>query len=169
MQSYKDLNIDYTIGNLYIESYGLNSLEGCPEYITGDLRCSNNYLKSLVGGPQKVDGNYWCSTNRLTDLVGCASHIGGELRCPYNPITSLIGIHKIIKSCPCICLTYRHIKQGGIGLLLIDGLTEFNFAADQRISKPFKIIQKYLGKGTKGMMECSKELISNGYALYAKL
>ena len=164
MQSYNGLNKIYTSGHLDIYYLDLTSLETCPEHITGDFSCRDNNLSSLVGGPQKVDVDYYCSSNSLTDLVGCASHIGGSLRCEYNDITSLVGIHKIIKSCPIIYFDDMRIKEGGIGLLLIENLEWIT-----RSNEPFKIISKYFGTGTKGMMACSKELISRGYTNYAKL
>ena len=143
----------------------LTSLRFTPEHITGAFRCDHNQLTNLHNGPQRVDGHYQCSFNdHLTDLVGCASHIGGILVITGNPITSLIGIHKIIKSCKGISLDGYTVTLGGIGLLLIENLTEI---LDD--SEPFNIIKSYLGSGTKGMMECSKELIEKGYSNYAKL
>ena len=130
----------------------------------GDYMPAYCNLTSLVGGPQTVTGNYNCKYNQLTDLVGCASHIGGELDLDGNNITSLVGIHKIIKTCSEITFDDHLITQGGIGLLLIENLTEISSYTEQ-----FQIISRYLGTGTKGMMACRKELISNGYALYAIL
>ena len=164
MRSYNDLCRDYKGSDLNICNEGLDSLDVCPEYISGTFNCGHNDLTSLVGGPQKVGDYYRCNHNHLTDLVGCASHIGKTLQCYDNNITSLVGIHKIIKSCDYIDFDEYRIQEGGIGLLLIDNLTMI--ASD---SVPFKIISKYLGTGTKGMMECSKELISKGYHVYAKL
>ena len=141
------------------------SLEGCPQHITGEFTCYGNIITSLVGGPQIVDGEYWCDGNELTDLTGCASHIGDTLRFRNNrKITSLVGIHKIIKSCTYMYFDCDNITEGGIGLLMIENLT---YISDG--NPPFKIIQSYLGTGTKGMMECSKELTNKGYANYAKL
>ena len=164
MRSYKDLNITYRRGELDLSQSLLTSLEGCPNVITGDFYCTSNYLTTLVGGPQQVDGDYLSSGNSLTDLVGCASHIGGTLYIKRTNITSLIGIHKIIKSCQKIFLNTENITQGGIGLLLINDLFSISDG-----DLPFKIIRSYIGQGTKGMMECSKELIANGYAQFAKL
>ena len=132
-----------------------------------DYDCSSSNLTTLVGGPTSVDGYYHCYDNQLTDLVGCASHIGGQLYISNNQITSLVGIHKIIKSCNIIYIGQNNdvITEGGIGLLLINNL--INIYPFEYM--PFQIIQKYLGTGTKGMMACRKELISNGYSEYAKL
>ena len=158
------LGKNYTGGDLIVNDKKLVSLEGCPTHITGTFNCSFEKLKTLVGGPQRVDGNYKCAFNRLTDLVGCASHISGTLIITDNKITSLVGIHKIIKSCNTIWFNDYKITQGGIGLLLIENLTNISYD-----DEPFQIIAQYLGSGTKGMMECSKELISSGYDNYAKL
>ena len=82
----------------------------------------------------------------------------------FTKITSLVGIHKIIKSCSIIHFHCDEIKEGGIGLLLIDNLYEIsNYLA------PFAIISSYLGSGTKGIMACRNELIENGYENHAKL
>ena len=165
MPSYKDLGIDYTSGHLNITNVQLVSLSGCPEHISGDIRARANKLTSLVGGPQIVDWHYSCHMNKLTSLVGCASHIGGIFDYRSNDtMTSLVGIHKIIKSCKQIHFNSDKITQGGIGLLLIANLTDITYC-----SLPFKIISNYLSTGTKGMMECRTELISKGYANYAKL
>ena len=165
MTNYNDLNISYQYGDLAINGDQLTSLERCPEHITGSFHCVANDLTSLIGGPQQVDSWYMCNDNKLTDLIGCASHIGGQLHFTNNNnITSLVGIHKIIKSCQRLKFDSEYIKIGGIGLLLIANLTKISI-----YNPPFEIIALYLGTGTKGMMECSKELIAKGYAPYAKL
>ena len=164
MKTYNDLNITYQGGILKVFNDDLWSLDGCPEYITGEFNCSYNKLKSLVGGPKEVDGDYDCTDNPLSNLIGCASHISGELYCYDTAITSLVGIHKIIKSCKSIAFGELEIKEGGIGLLLINNVTNIS-----RSTKPFRIIKKYLGTGTKGMMECRAELIKEGYEQHAKL
>ena len=167
MRSYKDLNYNYQGVDLILDNRKLNSLDGCPEDITGDFDCSNNYLRSLVGGPQRVAGWYDAEhqNSSLTSLVGCASHIGHRLYfCGNDELTSLVGIHKIIKSCKIMTFDSENITEGGIGLLMINNLTEITDDAIQ-----FHIIKQYLGSGTKGMMECSKELTAKGYSPYAKL
>ena len=168
MRSYNDLTVEEQLlkyDNLNICGKELNSLVGCPEHIPGAFDCNDNKLTSLVGGPQRVDGHYNCRYNHLTSLDGCASHISGMLYTNGNSIPSLVGIHKIIKSCNGIMLNTIKITEGGIGLLLIDNLTQIY----PNGKTPFQIISTYLGTGTKGMMECRKELISKGYADYAKL
>ena len=165
MRNYNDVVTKYISGELKVAKLKLTTLEGCPEHITGSFHCESNKLASLIGGPQKVDGTYMCQSNRLTSLVGCASHIGDRLAFFSNPkISSLVGIHKIIKSCQGVWFDAENITQGGIGLLLIEHMSGISTNTE-----PFKIIRSYIGQGTKGMMECSKELISKGYANYAQL
>ena len=164
MPNCKTLGKKYQSGDFDISKKKRDSLEGCPVVITGDFDCINNDLTSLVGGPQKVDGYYYCSRNQLTDLYGCAGFIRDTLFCNNNKITSLVGIHKIIKQCPNIFFDCENITEGGIGLLLIANLSYISTNIE-----PFEIISRYLSSGTKGMMECSKELKAKGFSQYAKL
>ena len=163
MRSYKELNTIYQGGYLHIAEM-IDSLEGCPQHITGYFDCGGNHVTSLIYGPQQVDGHYNCAYNILTELTGCASHIDGVLNFSGNKITSLIGIHKIIKNCKKILFDCDKITEGGIGLLMIGGMSYIS--SD---TPPFEIIKSYLGTGTKGMMECSKELMSKGHTKYTKL
>ena len=166
MPNCKTYGKKYKGGDFYISRKKIDSLEGCPQHITGDFACdNNNNLSNLIGGPAKVDGIYHCQYNQLTDLDGCASHIGDFLNFADNSITSLVGIHKIIKSCKKIWFDPDSIKEGGVGLLLIENLTYIS----TRNYPSFEIISNYLGTGTKGMMACSKELTEKGYDDYAKL
>ena len=185
MPNFNDLTMEYQGGNLTISHTNIDSLVGCPNHITGQFNCQRNELTSLVGGPQKVDSDYDCNHNPLTSLVGapniisgdfCTWHselpnlvgspsiILGDYFCTRNKITSLVGLHKIIKQCYGFYFDTEKIIEGGIGLLLISELVDISNSTE-----PFKIIRKYLGAGTKGMMECSKELTAKGYAPYAKL
>ena len=164
MQRYKRSIANYQGGDLEMVANDITSLDGFPTHITGSFNCGSNQITSLVGGPQKVDGDYICEDNRLTDFEGCASHIEGYIGSVDNQITSLVGIHKIIKSCIAIEFDSEKITQGGIGLLLIANLEDMSTSTE-----PFKIIKSYLGTGTKGMLDCSKELTAKGYGDYAKL
>ena len=163
MPNYKDLNMYYKDGDLDIDSSELDSLTGCPNHITGNFNCASNNLTDLVGGPQQIDGDFMCDYNELTTLMGAPSKVD-VIECNYNNITSLVGIHKIIKICKEFYFDDDKITEGGIGLLMIKDLTEISMNQE-----PFVIIANYLSTGTKGMMECSKELKAKGYEQYAKL
>ena len=165
MPSYNELPTNYINGDFIISPFStFKTLMGCPDVITGDFSCDHTDITSLVGGPQQVGYDYYCTNTHITNLIGCASHIGGTLCFQDSNITSLVGIHKIIKSCNQFVFNPGKITEGGIGLLMIANL---NFISKQ--TEPFKIIKKYLGQGTKGMMECSKELKAKGFESYAKL
>jgi len=126
--------------------------------------CSSNNLTSLAGSPDYVEEDFSCYNNMITSLDGAPHHIGEELNCSNNQITSLVSIHKIIKSCGQIFISKNPIKEGGLGLLLIKDL-------EYIVSElpALKIINKYLGKGKRGMIDCQTELIKAGYKEFAKL
>ena len=157
---------NYTHGSIIVKDPINGSLAGSPKHIIdGNFNCTDNKITSLVGGPEIVDGYFSCDDNLLTDLNGAPRIIGAWIDFRHNPkITSLVGIHKIIKKCPDFTFNSSCITHGGIGLLLIENLARISAGAE-----PFKIIKRYIGTGTKGMMECSKELKAKGYDEYAKL
>jgi hypothetical protein len=130
-----------------------------------DFDCSNNQLTSLQGAPSSVSGDFACSNNQLTSLQGAPSSVSGDFYCDNNQLTSLQGVHKIIMTLngdfDC---QGNPITSGGIGLLLIEGLT--GITADQ---PAFDIIEKYLGQGKKGLLLCQDELIEAGYEEYTRL
>ena len=98
------------------------------------------------------------------DILTVAT-VNGIFNCEHNKISSLVGIHKTIKilNGP-IHLQGNPIRSGGIGLILIEGLTYID------LKRPaIKIINKYLGQGKKGLLLCQDELIEAGYEKYAKL
>ena len=162
--TYDQIVNDYKGGDVDIKFDKLTEFKDCPQHITGYFACWMTPLTSLVGGPQRVDGKYLFSRTEVSSLDGCASYIGDTLNFQETKVSSLVGIHKIIKHCPEITFDGKNIIEGGIGMLLIDGLSCITAHTE-----PFYIIEKYLGSGAKGMMECSKELISRGYEAYAKL
>jgi hypothetical protein len=91
--------------------------------------------------------------------------IGTFFYCTDNELTSLEGVHKIIKKIGGAFYCWGSpIKTGGIGLILIEGLTRIR--SDQ---PAFKIINRYLGQGKKGLLRCQDELIEAGYEEFARL
>jgi hypothetical protein len=147
----------------------LTSLEGAPTSVGKNFACNWNKLTSLEGGPSFVGGYFYCYDNQLTSLQGAPSSVGSDFSCGGNKLTSLEGIHKIIKiingNFYCQGPTMKNsITSGGIGLILIEGLkgTDANHPA-------FKIIEKYLGQGKKGLLYCQDELIEAGYEEFARL
>ena len=133
--------------------------------VDGYFDCGNNQLTSLEGAPHAVGGNFFCNSNLVTSLEGTPHTVGGGFSCASNQLTSLEGVHKIIKKINGMMnLRGNPIESGGIGLIMIDGLTKI-------ISDlpAFRIIEKYLGQGKKGLLLCQDELIEAGYEEYAKL
>lgn len=153
------------IGNYFsCRKNQLSSLKGSPAVIKGTFDCSDNKLTSLEGIPEKV-GNCYISGNILTSLVGAPKIINGDFGCENNKLISLKDIHKIINK---INGGFHHsgnpIKSHVLGLLLIDGLNEVTGHHNWS-----KILNRYLGKGRKGMLDCQNELIDMGLEEYAQL
>jgi hypothetical protein len=132
--------------------------------VLGDKRLGE--LKQLPVKFGTVNRSFDCSYNQLTSLEGAPNTIGGYFFCGGNQeLTSLQGVYKIIKKINGrLYITDTPIKSGGIGLILIEGLTKIysNLPA-------FKIINRYLGQGKKGLLRCQEELVDAGYEEYAKL
>jgi len=148
------------------EVSSLDDLKGAtePVNVTCNVYLSAEKLAHLPVKFGEVGGDFSCYDNQLTSLEGAPSQVGGYFACSYNKLTSLVGIHKIIKSCQEIYLSGNPIKEGGLGLLLIKDLEHI-------VSElpALKIIDKYLGKGKRGMIDCQQELIKAGYKEFAKI
>ena len=98
-------------------------------------------------------------------------HTSHMINMSNNNIKSLVGLHKVIKKTVGIGLSCSKIISGGLGLLLIDGLTNIvNISRHgDALTTPFKIIQQHLGTDNSKIFRCQKELIDAGYEEYAKL
>lgn len=82
-------------------------------------------------------------------------------------ITSLVGINDIVESMDgSFRFTPENIKSGGIGLILIVGLSLVY--TNIQNSVPFKIIARYIGR-PEDIFECQSELIEAGYEAIAQL
>lgn len=85
-------------------------------------------------------------------------------------ITSLVGISDVFKRLDTIYLNECAIRKGGIGLLLIPGLTYIHFTGMTGGRKQaFEIISKYLNQHEDGLFECQTELIEEGLEEFAEL
>ncbi len=112
-----------------------------------------------------VGGSFYCSGNRLISLEGAPHTVGGHLNCSNNQLTSLVGVHRILRRIGgMLFLNGNKIETGGIGLILVEGLTRI--AADQ---PAFGIISKYLGQGNRGVLRCQEALHEAGFEEFAKL
>ncbi len=96
--------------------------------------------------------------------------VRGHLGISSNQIRSLVGVHNHLKYCPQIDLSNNDIMEGGIGLLLVEGLFKIiNHGKIHALNKAMQIINNYLILGQAGLLECQQELIEEGLDQYAKL
>ncbi len=152
-------------GDFYCHKNRLTSLEGAPVTVGGNFDCSNNQLTSLEGVPGSIGGGFYCDENQLTTLEGAPGAVGGNFNCNYNRLTSLVGAHRILRRVgDGLYILDNPIASGGIGLILVKGLTEI-YAAHPA----FEIIGQYLGQGNKGVLRCQEALHEAGYGEFAKL
>ncbi len=156
-------------GDFDCSSNLLTSLKEGPNDIAEDFNCSSNDLRTLNGGPSFVRGTYNCSENELTSLEGSPEWVNSISFCT-NCISSLKGISDIIIHIGSyIDLSHNPIKEGGIGLLLIEGLQEIICYHTGEFEQAAKIISKYLKLGYDGILDCQEELIDAGLERFAKL
>jgi len=89
--------------------------------------------------------------------------------CRDQGLTSLEGIAKAIPNAESIDLRDNQIKTGGLGLLLIKGLSKYSIKYDYKDQKFMEIIVDYFGKGKRGLIDCQTELIKAGFKEHAKI
>ncbi len=152
-------------GRVYLVGMKLEWLPVRFGTVSGYFDCSNNRLTTLEGAPSTVGGYFDCTSNRLTSLEGAPGSVGGNFVCFNNRLTSLVGVHRILRQIGGgLFLTGNEIVSGGIGLLLVEGLTRI--VTDQ---PAFEIINRYFGQGKKGLLRCQEELHEAGYEEFARL
>ncbi len=125
----------------------------------------------------------FCYVGGLFDLVGNNINslknlptIANRIDLSSNDLNSLCGIHDI-KNCVSIGLSGNYIVEGGIGLILINGLQRVSFGIKSEIDsiaamnfiRALKIIRKYFNQGKDGLLACANELEENGLEEFAKL
>ncbi len=161
------------VGNYSCRNNKLITLEGAPSEINGEFDCENNKLTSLKHCPKKVKGNFNAGRN-LIDTIEYLPESVKSLDLGHNKLISLVGIHKVLKKCETLILHNNNIEEGGLGILLIEGLYFIN-CNSRPISGPLEfkqaihIIQKYTSVGKKGLLACQEELIENGLERFAKI
>ncbi len=130
--------------------------------------CHQNLLTTLEGAPTSVGGTFWCMQNLLTTLEGAPTSVGGTFHCGDNQLTSLVGVHRHLKRIDSTLVIPCTIESGGIGLILVEGL-EFIGTHAGAVQPAFKIINRYLGQGMKGVLRCQEELHDAGLEEFARL
>lgn len=142
-------------------------------HVDGYFDIDNNFLTSLEGSPKTCNGYFSCQNNKLTSINFAPKFIEQTGYFNGNQITALIGINDIFERLGFVgadgglSFDYDNIIQGGLGLVLIDGLTYLHDIADYD-GGPFNIIKKYLGKPD-DIFDCQNELIEAGFEEFAKL
>ncbi len=148
----------------------LTSLKGSPTSVGLIFSCSNNYVTSLEGSPKYIGFDFSCRKNKLISLDYSPETIGRDFICAENQIHSLEGIHKSIKKIGRVFdCSHNPITSGGIGLILIEDLSSINAKNCMDFTKAAEIINKYLGKGKTGLLDCQEELEEASLEQYAKL
>lgn len=145
----------------------LTTLKGAPRTVGGEFSCNFNRLTTLEGAPDYVGGDFSCERNILITLKGAPKKVGGDFYCTGNNLTSLKDIHKIITNIKgeFYCQGNR-IKSHVLGLLLIDGITEI---CGGKNDEWCDILNKYLGMGRKGLLDCQNDLIEVGLEEFAQI
>ncbi len=133
--------------------------------VTGHVSLSGPGLKQFPVRFGAVGSDFGCGWNRLTSLEGAPSAVGGNFSCSDTRLTSLRGVHRILRRIDGrMYIRGNEIVSGGIGLVLVEGLTEID--ADQ---PAFEIIEKYLGQGNRGVLRCQEALHEANLGEFAKI
>lgn len=163
----------------------LTSLKDAPEIVHGSVSINNCSLTSLEHFPEvRGRSNFSCRINLrnnpgITSLAGLENKVTGISTLIANNIgiTSILGIDNHLKhfftNTPqsilgSLSLDWDLIKEGGIGLLLIDRLDLLASPNSLKLPKPFQIIARYM-KEKGNIFDCQMELIDAGLEAYAEL
>jgi hypothetical protein len=133
--------------------------------VEGIFDCSDTNLTSFKGAPRIVGKVLNYNTSNVASLEGIPPWVGGNFGCFLRNVKSLSGIDKMVKHVGGGFYTYgttTHI----LGLLLIDGITEFGFEVGGRVEL-HKIMNKYVGTGD--ILSAQDELIDAGFTDQARL
>ena len=151
-------------------------LEGCPNRIEGDLFASNCELTSLEGCATFIGKNLIVHDNMLKSLkVSRPIYVDGAISAAGNRITSLVGVEEWFLHAERILLSSNNITEGGVGLLLIPGITtipEVRKPGNVFDGKVVPILNKYITQyqhPEDRIYACQKELIDTGLEAFAQL
>ncbi len=163
------VQFDTVGGDFCCSNNRLTTLEGAPSTVGRYFDCSNNRLTTLEGAPSIVGKYFYCNNNLLTSLEGAPSAVSGYFGCHNNRLTSLVGAHRILRRVGGeFYLWSNPIESGGIGLLLVEGLTQI-YAGLSPARAAFEIIGRHLGQGMKGVLRCQEALYEAGLGTFAQL
>jgi hypothetical protein len=135
-------------GSFRCERNNLGTLEGCPTIVGSHFSCGYNRLNVLNHGPKEVGKNYNFYGNNIFTLDGLPNYAGGVMKFDYFDTSPLLKI----------------LFVKGIRLIELIGVDNNQSEADQVSS----IVNKYLGKGKAGALQCAAELAKAGFKGNAK-
>ncbi len=152
------------VGDVILTGYGLERLPVRFGTVGGRFDCAGNALTTMEGAPRAVGGSFSCAWNRLASLEGVPRAFGST-NFRGNRLISLVGAHRILGRVDgSLYLWENEIVAGGIGLILVEGLDRIK--ADQ---PAFRIIERYLGQGNRGVLHCQEALHEAGLERFARL
>jgi hypothetical protein len=152
-------------GDFYCQYNKLTTLEGAPTSVGSVFYCNNNQLITLQGAPSSVGGSFSCSGNNLTTLEGAPKSVGGDFYCHYNKLTTLKGAPSSVGSV-FYCAYNDNLPL--LRLLLIKNINKIEFLKINNIIVE-NILNKYLGQGKAGALQCAAELAKAGFKGNARL
>lgn len=140
--------------------------------ISGLFDCGRKNLTSLIGSPTEAR-NFKCENNKLTSLVGGPKIIGNSYLCFNNPLQSLDGVPTEMAGW--FAISYSS-NLPLLRLVLINGVKRIAFTKGTPISSRniqyielSEVLNKYLGKGKAGAIQCAAELSKLGFKENARL
>lgn len=138
--------------------------------VTGGFEVTMSSLETLANFPTKIGGTLHIMNSQITTLKELNVDVGSSVTISGNDqLTDVRGIHKHIKSAGVfVSLDFKHVKTGGLGLLLIKDIT----FVETGNSELDKILNKYLEEDTRtqdSLLDCQEELIDAGLGQFAKL
>lgn len=160
-----DLTVD-VYGDVYLSHQEFSSFPVKFGMVHGNFSFSNcTSLTSLAGSPHTVNWNFngdGCLS--LASIEGAPTLVKGIFsifNCPT--LTSFEDFNETLKVNGYFSCNWNLIQKGGLGFVNTEVFRLYNPVG------PFKIIEKYLGRGEDGLLECQSELIENGFEDYAIL
>lgn len=160
------------ISNVYKLKKSVPKLPIMFNKVGGSFNCAMNYLTTLEGSPKIINESFYCGFNLLTSLEGGPIHVGEDYKCDgNNELNSLDGLPQTIgkglylgyrKDLPMLkILGVRNLKKLYLKSIYIN---------DEPLITPINdIINKYLGQGRIGVLQCAAELTRAGFKGNARL
>lgn len=160
----------YVKGDLYIRGCELQTLRNSPNVVGGNFYCDNNILPTLKYAPTAIEGDFYCGQNTITRIeTSTRIHVGNQFVL-FNDGSREIdieGIHNTIVAAHSVKIPGPNISRGGLGILLIKGISEITIDREQNLSR---IFNRFIPlESVDSILQCQEQLIDAGYYKYAKV